>query len=197
MLAAGFMPIPDTCLRRSGHALNLASGKLNVMIRNGITGGDVLLTGFVEVYMMLPAGTATLDRNGVPILTSTGMANGATRGIVAAVQRGVLNLYAALRLPGVQADTNTDTVPEPEPPESEPVPQILHRRPGLDVGRHHHADGGGCGEAAIAIAIGTRSITEPGSTIPMGRNGAGAGYFARQEPERVRVGHWKQYDQRG
>ncbi len=86
-----------------------ASGTFGVTIRNDITAGDALLTGAALDTASVPAGSATSDVNGIVILTSTGIVDGATRVIVAVVQRGNLNLNAAVTLPGVQADTTTDS----------------------------------------------------------------------------------------
>ncbi len=55
--------------------------------------------------------SATNDVNGVVILTSTGTYNGASRTITAVVQRGNLNINAAVSLPGVQTDTFTNAPP--------------------------------------------------------------------------------------
>ena len=85
--------------------LTAASGTFGVTIRNDIIAGDALLTGAGA----LDTGTATLDQNGIVVLTSTGTVDGATRVIVAVVQRGNLNINAALTLPGVQADTTSDS----------------------------------------------------------------------------------------
>ncbi|MGH2600082.1 MAG: hypothetical protein ACRDJ9_11945, partial [Dehalococcoidia bacterium] len=58
----------------------------------------------------------TPDSNGIVILTSTGRfpatgTNFATRTITAVIQRGNLNISAALSLPGVQTDTYTNAPP--------------------------------------------------------------------------------------
>jgi hypothetical protein len=162
-LAAGFTLIPDTCLPVPVMPCDLALGKFNVTIRNDITAGDALLTGVAEDNTTIPAGTATLDRNGVLILTSTGIADGATRVIVAAVQRGVLNLNAAVTLPGVQADTTTDSrCPNPNCPNPHPF-----RNYSIDGRDWTRADtitptGVTAAKLGIATAIGTESITEAG-----------------------------------
>ena len=85
--------------------LTAASGTFGVTIRNDINESDALLTGVGA----RDAGTATLDTNGIVILTSTGTVDGATRVVLAVVQRGKLNVEAALSLPGAQADTTTDS----------------------------------------------------------------------------------------
>jgi hypothetical protein len=79
-------------------------GTFAVTIRNDIDVGDGLLTGAV-----IDPGSAVSDLNGIVVLTSTGMVDGATRVISAVVQRGFLNVSAAVTLPGVQADTFTDS----------------------------------------------------------------------------------------
>src|SRR5262245_5895714 len=84
--------------------LTSANGTFGVTIRNDNTAADALLTGAAQ-----DTGTATLDQNGIVILTSTGTFGNATRVIVAVVQRGTLGINAALTLPGVQADTTTDS----------------------------------------------------------------------------------------
>ncbi len=86
--------------------LTAASGTFGVTIRNDINAGDALLTGAGALDTL---GTATLDLNGIVVLTSTGTVDGATRIVVAVVQRGNLHINAALTLPGVQADTTTDS----------------------------------------------------------------------------------------
>ena len=85
--------------------LTAASGTFGVTIRNDIAAGDALLTGAGAI----DTGTATLDQNGIVVLTSTGIVDGATRVITAVVQRGNLSLNAAVTLPGVQADTYMDS----------------------------------------------------------------------------------------
>ena len=143
-LAAGSTLIPaGTTLP----GLTAASGTFGVTIRNDINcrrrapdrGAARLDT----------AGTATLDQNGIVILTSTGTVDGATRVVVAVVQRGVLNIDAALTLPGVQADTTTDSpCPNPACP-----PNPL---------RNYSIDG--------------RDWTRADTTTPTGPNTAQAGY---------------------
>ena len=115
--------------------LTAASGTFGVTIRNDINAGDALLTGAGA----LDTGSATLDLNGIVVLTSTGTVDGATRIVVAVVQRGNLNINAALTLPGAQADTTTDSPCQNSGLPAESVAQLLHRRPGLAANRHHHA----------------------------------------------------------
>jgi len=55
--------------------------------------------------------STTVDSNGVLILTSTGTFNGASRTITAVIQRGNLNINAAVSLPGVQTDTFSNDPP--------------------------------------------------------------------------------------
>jgi hypothetical protein len=90
--------------------LTATSGTFGVTIRNDIKNdssvSDPQLTGLSTTDT---AGTATIDANGAVILTSTGTYQGAARVIVAVVQRGGLGINAALTLPGVQADTTTDS----------------------------------------------------------------------------------------
>ena len=107
-LAGGALS-PGTVLIPAGTTLpglTAASGTFGVTIRNDKTAGDMLLTGALTLDDL---GTATVDMNGIVILTSTGTVDGATRVILAVVQRGVLPLNAALTLPGVQADTTMDS----------------------------------------------------------------------------------------
>ena len=92
--------------------LSSAYGTIAVSIRNDINAGDNLLTAAgsgCATCALSEAGTATSDTNGVIIITSTGTVDGATRTVTAVVQRGVLNINAALTLPGVQTDTTTDS----------------------------------------------------------------------------------------
>jgi hypothetical protein len=92
--------------------LSSAYGTFAVSIRNDINTGDNLLTAAgsgCTTCALSEAGNATSDTNGVIILTSSGTVDGATRTISAVVQRGVLNINAALTLPGVQTDTTTDS----------------------------------------------------------------------------------------
>jgi Tfp pilus assembly protein PilX len=92
--------------------LTAASGTFGVTIRNDVQAGDALLTGFTvggSGSLDTAGSSATVDKNGIIVLTSTGSYAGATRVIVAVVQRGGLGINAALTLPGVQADTTTDS----------------------------------------------------------------------------------------
>ena len=113
-LQAGTVTVdPDRVLIAAGTTLpGLGSGygTFGVTIRNDINAGDNLMTGAAACATCAPAetGNATSDSNGVVILTSTGTVDGATRVVVAVVQRGNLGINAALTLPGVQADTTTD-----------------------------------------------------------------------------------------
>jgi Tfp pilus assembly protein PilX len=84
--------------------LTAAYGTFTVTIRNDINASDALLTGTAA-----DPGTATLDTNGVVILTSTGTAGGATRQITAVVKRALPTFNAALTMPGVQDDTSFNT----------------------------------------------------------------------------------------
>jgi len=100
---------PGTVLIPAGTplpGLTTASGTFGVTIRNDKIIGDTLLTGALTLDDL---GTDTVDMNGIVILTSTGTVDGATRVIVAVVQRGILPVNAALTLPGVKADTTTDS----------------------------------------------------------------------------------------
>ena len=84
--------------------LAAASGTFGVTIRNDRNVGDNLLTG-----LALDSGTDTLDQNGVVVLTATGAVDGASRVITAVITRGTLGINAAVTVPGVQADTTTDS----------------------------------------------------------------------------------------
>ena len=86
--------------------LSAAFGTFGVTIRNDRLAGDTLLTGAAALD---PSGSTTVDSNGIVILTATGTGGGATRRIIAVIQRGTLGINAALTLPGVQADTTTDS----------------------------------------------------------------------------------------
>jgi hypothetical protein len=118
---AGAGPCPGgvmcAVLAPSGTALpgvTAAQGTFGVTIRNDVFPGDEKLTGYVSpggaIASLDDAGSsATSDVNGIVILTSTGTFRGATRQTTAVVRRGVLNVNAALALPGVQTDTFSDT----------------------------------------------------------------------------------------
>jgi Tfp pilus assembly protein PilX len=86
--------------------LSASSGTFGVTIRNDRQTGDTLLTGAAALD---PSNSTTVDQNGVVILTSSGTADGATRQILAVIQRGTLGINAAVTLPGLQADTTTDS----------------------------------------------------------------------------------------
>ena len=89
--------------------LTSSVGTFGVTLRNDINtnAGDQQLIG----TSLTRDSSATLDSNGVVILTSTGSYNGASRTITAVVQRGNLNINAAVSLPGVQTDTFTNDPP--------------------------------------------------------------------------------------
>lgn len=89
--------------------LTSAAGTFAVTLRNDINtnAGDQQLIG----TSLTRDSSTTFDLNGVVILTSTGTYKGAVRSITAIVQRGNLNINAAVSLPGVQTDTYTDAPP--------------------------------------------------------------------------------------
>ena len=89
--------------------LTSASGTFAVTLRNDINtnAGDQQLIGTTNTR----DSSTTVDSNGIVILTSTGTFNGASRTITAVVQRGNLNINAALSLPGVQTDTFSNDPP--------------------------------------------------------------------------------------
>ena len=89
--------------------LTSASGTFGVTLRNDINtnAGDQQLIG----TSLTRDSSTTLDSNGVVIVASTGTYNGASRTITAVVQRGNLNINAAVSLPGVQTDTFSDDPP--------------------------------------------------------------------------------------
>jgi hypothetical protein len=89
--------------------LTSASGTFAVTLRNDINtnAGDQQLIGTTNTR----DSSTTVDSNGIVILTSTGTFNGASRTITAVVQRGNLNINAALSLPGVQTDTYSNDPP--------------------------------------------------------------------------------------
>ena len=141
--------------------LPAASGTFGVTIRNDINAGDPLLTGTALDTASVPAGSATSDVNGFVILTATGIVDGATRVIVAVVQRGNLTLNAAVSLPGVQADTTTDS-----PCQTPPCPPF-DRNYSIDGRDWLRADttapnGSGGLKLGIATAPGTESTVENG-----------------------------------
>lgn len=89
--------------------LTSASGTFGVTLRNDINtnAGDQQLIG----TSLTRDSSTTLDSNGVVIVTSTGTFNGASRTVTAVVQRGNLNINAAVSLPGVQTDTYSNDPP--------------------------------------------------------------------------------------
>ncbi len=89
--------------------LTSAQGTFGVTLRNDINTnpGDQALIGTGNTR----DSSATSDVNGFVILSSTGSFNGASRTITAVLQRGNLNINAALSLPGVQTDTFSNDPP--------------------------------------------------------------------------------------
>jgi Tfp pilus assembly protein PilX len=89
--------------------LTSSAGTFAVTLRNDINtnAGDQQLIGTANTR----DSSATNDINGILILTSTGTYNGASRTITAIVQRGNLNINAAVSLPGVQTDTFSNDPP--------------------------------------------------------------------------------------
>jgi Tfp pilus assembly protein PilX len=89
--------------------LTSSSGTFAVTLRNDINtnAGDQQLIGTANTR----DSSTTVDSNSIVIVTSTGSYNGASRTITAVVQRGNLNINAALSLPGVQTDTYTNDPP--------------------------------------------------------------------------------------
>jgi hypothetical protein len=89
--------------------LTSTQGTFGVTLRNDINTnpGDQQLIG----TGLTVDGSTSVDSNGVVILTSTGVYNGASRTITAVLQRGNLNINAALSLPGVQTDTYSNDPP--------------------------------------------------------------------------------------
>jgi Tfp pilus assembly protein PilX len=89
--------------------LTSSSGTFTVTLRND-------LNTIAADQQLIGTGTtrdssATVDSNGVVILSSTGNFNGASRTIIAVIQHGNLGINAALSLPGVQTDTFSDAPP--------------------------------------------------------------------------------------
>ena len=89
--------------------LTSAQGTFGVTLRNDrdTISGDLALIGTNNTR----DSSWTVDANGIVILTATGTFNGATRAVTAVIQRGNLNINAALSLPGVQTDTYTNAPP--------------------------------------------------------------------------------------
>jgi hypothetical protein len=74
--------------------------------RNSISGDQALIGSGNTVDS-----SWTVDSNGIVILAATGSFNGASRTVTAVIQRGNLNINAALSLPGVQTDTYSSAPP--------------------------------------------------------------------------------------
>jgi hypothetical protein len=89
--------------------LTSTQGTFGVTLRNDLNTnpGDQQLIG----TGVTADGSTSVDSNGVVILTSTGVYNGASRTITTVLQRGNLNINAALSLPGVQTDTYSNDPP--------------------------------------------------------------------------------------
>jgi Tfp pilus assembly protein PilX len=151
---------PQRALIAAGTTLpGLAAGygTFGVTIRNDISAGDSLLTGAgasgCATCAATETGNATSDSNGVVILTSTGTVDGATRVVVAVVQRGTLGINAPLTLPGVQADTTTDS-----PCQTPACPPNPLRNYSIDGRDWRRTDGGSPSELnplKLGIATGT------------------------------------------
>jgi Tfp pilus assembly protein PilX len=83
--------------------LTAASGTFTVTARNDTLVGDTQLTGQPGLD---PSGSATVDGNGILIVTSSGTVNGVTRQIQVVIRRLQLPPFpGAVNIPGVQADT--------------------------------------------------------------------------------------------
>jgi Tfp pilus assembly protein PilX len=83
--------------------LTAAFGTYTVVARNDTLAGDTTITGQAALD---PSGSATIDQNGIMILTSTGTVNGVTRQIQVVVRRLQLPpIPGAVAEPGLQADT--------------------------------------------------------------------------------------------
>jgi Tfp pilus assembly protein PilX len=92
--------------------LTATNGTFTVTMRNDYRPNDNLLTSFpIETQSTRDDNGPGTVSNGTIILSSTGTFNAATRTITAVIQRGSLNINAALSLPGVQTDTFTDAPP--------------------------------------------------------------------------------------
>jgi hypothetical protein len=89
--------------------LTSSQGTFGVTVRNDhdSISGDLALIGTNNTR----DGSWNVDSNGIVILTATGTFNGATRAVTAVIQRGNLNINAALSLPGVQTDTYSNDPP--------------------------------------------------------------------------------------
>jgi Tfp pilus assembly protein PilX len=84
-------------------------GTFAVTLRNDLNthAGDQALIGTSNIIDT----SATNDLNGIVIVAATGTFNGASRTVTAVIQRGNLNIRAALSLPGVQSDTFSNAPP--------------------------------------------------------------------------------------
>ncbi len=83
--------------------LTAASGTFTATARNDTQANDTQLTGQAALD---PSGSATVDGNGIVIVTSTGTVNGVTRQIQVVIHRLQLPPFpGALNIPGVQSDT--------------------------------------------------------------------------------------------
>ena len=89
--------------------LTSSQGTFGVTLRNdhNSISGDLALIGTNNTR----DSSWTVDSNGIVIMTATGTFNGATRAVTAVIQRGNLNINAALSLPGVQTDTYSNDPP--------------------------------------------------------------------------------------
>ncbi len=89
--------------------LTSTQGTFGVTLRNDISTntGDQALIGTGNTR----DSSTSVDANGFVVLSSTGSFNGASRTITAVLQRGNLNINAALSLPGVQTDTFSNDPP--------------------------------------------------------------------------------------
>ena len=92
--------------------LSSSHGTFGVTIRNDITAGDKEFTGYIPpggtALSLDTAGSETNDQNGIILVRALGTYNGANRTVNAVIERGKLNINAALSLPGSQADTYTN-----------------------------------------------------------------------------------------
>ena len=89
--------------------------------------------------------------------------DGATRVIVAVVQRGVLTLNAALTLPGVQADTTTDS--PCQNPNCPPNPLRNYSIDGRDWLRTDTTTPTGRNPPKLGIATGSRHGVDGGERV--------------------------------
>ncbi|MBI1727471.1 MAG: pilus assembly PilX N-terminal domain-containing protein [Candidatus Rokubacteria bacterium] len=88
--------------------LTAAFGTYTVVARNDTLAGDRVITG--QATLDVAPGSATVDNNGILILTSTGTVNGVTRQIQVVVRRLQLPPFpGAVNEPGLQADTFNST----------------------------------------------------------------------------------------